>query len=140
MEALAKNRSLMQQAVEEAIRWEPPLLITSRRTACDTELQGVEIPEGSEVILCTGSANHDESRWDDAGEFDIFREQKPHIAFGVGVHMCIGMHLARMEMRVAVDRLLDRLPNLRLDPDGDDPHIHGQNFRSPTSLPVLFDV
>jgi cytochrome P450 len=50
------------------------------------------------------------------------------------------MHLARLEMRVAVNRLFDRLPNLRLDPNGDDPHIRGQVFRSPTSLPVLFDV
>ena len=58
-----------------------------------------------------------------------------------GPHMCLGMHLARMEMRVAVDRLLDRCPNLRLDPDAverDDSHIHGERFRSPTSLPVVF--
>jgi cytochrome P450 len=57
--------------------------------------------------------------------------------------MCLGMHLARMEMRAAVNRLLDRCPNLRLDPDAvarDDPHIHGETFRSPTSLPVLFDA
>lgn len=139
LEAVRRDRSLMAQAVEEVIRWEPPLLITSRRSTCETELHGVEIPAGSEVIVCTGSANHDETRWERADEFDIFREQKPHIGFGAGVHMCIGMHLARMEMRIAVERLLDRLPNLRLDPDGNDPHIHGQTFRSPTSLPVLFD-
>jgi cytochrome P450 len=54
------------------------------------------------------------------------------------VHMCLGMHLARLEMRVALERLLDRLPGLRLDPEGKDPHIRGQVFRSPTSLPVLF--
>jgi cytochrome P450 len=138
MEALRNDRSLMQQAIEEAIRWEPPLLITSRRTSCDTRLHGVDIPAEAELVVCTGSANHDETRWDRADDFDIFREQKPHIAFGAGVHMCIGMHLARMEMRVAVDRVLDRLPNLRLDPAADDPHIHGETFRSPTSLPVLF--
>ena len=59
--------------------------------------------------------------------------------WGHGVHVCLGMHLARLEMRTAINLLLDRLPNLRLDPDGDDPHIRGQVFRSPTSLPVLFD-
>ena len=70
--------------------------------------------------------------------FDIFRAPKPSISWGHGVHVCLGMHLARLEMRVALELLLDRLPNLRFDPEGDDPHIRGQVFRSPTSLPVLF--
>jgi cytochrome P450 len=139
LDALRADRSLMQQAVEEAIRWEPPLLLTQRRAVRDVEVSGVVIRAGAEVLVCTGSASHDESRWEHPERYDMFRPQQPHISFGVGPHMCLGMHLARMEMRVVVDRLLDRLPNLRLDPDGDDPHIHGQSFRSPTSLPVLFD-
>jgi len=138
MQALAADRSLMVQAVEEAIRWESPLLITNRRCMADTEIGGVAIPEGANVIAHLGSANHDEAHWDDAESFDIHREPKPQIAFGAGPHMCLGMHLARLELRVAVNRLLDRLPDLRLDPDGNDPHIHGERFRSPTSLPVLF--
>ena len=138
LDALRADRSLMPHAVEEAIRWESPLLITSRRATRDVELAGVEIPEGTAVIANIGSANHDESRWDHPEDFDIRREPQPQIAFGVGPHMCLGMHLARLELKVAVNRLLDRLPNLRLDPDGDDPHIHGERFRSPTSLPVLF--
>ncbi|MEY2418047.1 MAG: hypothetical protein QOG90_727, partial [Actinomycetota bacterium] len=138
LELLRDDRSLMQQAVEESIRWETPLLITNRRCMRETELNGVRIPEGADVIPHLGSANHDESRWDNAESFDITREPQPQIAFGVGPHMCLGMHLARLELKVAVNRLLDRLPNLRLDPDGDDPHIHGERFRSPTSLPVLF--
>ncbi|HUR78402.1 MAG TPA: cytochrome P450 [Acidimicrobiales bacterium] len=138
LEMLKADRSLMQHAVEEAIRWETPLLITSRRCLADTEIHGVNIPAGADVIPHLGSANHDESHWDNPEEFDITREPKPQIAFGVGPHMCIGMHLARLELKVAVNRLLDRLPNLRLDPHGDDPHIHGERFRSPTSLPVLF--
>ena len=85
-----------------------------------------------------GSANHDETRWDRPEVFDIFREQKPHAAFGFGPHMCLGMHLARMEMRVAVGAVLDRLPDVRLDPTVEDVHIHGERFRSPTALPVLF--
>jgi len=142
LEALRRDRSLMQQAVEEAVRWEVPLLITSRRAQRDVEIAGVTIPEGSEVVIQTGSANHDETRWERAEEFDIFREPLPHIAFGAGPHMCLGMHLARMEMRLTADRLIDRLPNLRLDPvqvEDHDAHIHGETFRSPTSLPVLFD-
>jgi len=141
LEALEADRSLMTQAVEETIRWESPLLITSRQCTRDTELAGVTIPAGGDVVVNLGSANHDETRWPDGDEFDIFREQKPHIAFGAGPHMCLGMHLARMEMATAVSRLLDRCPSLRLDPEAmerDDPHIHGEIFRSPTTLPVLF--
>ena len=141
LEALRADRSLMAQAVEEAIRWETPLLITSRCAAVDTELEGVTVPAGMHVVPNIGAANRDDTRWDDPDRYELFREQKPVVAFGLGPHMCLGMHLARLEMATAVGVLLDRLPNLRLDPDAverDDPHIHGQNFRSPTSLPVLF--
>jgi cytochrome P450 len=143
MEALRADRSLMQQAVEESIRWEPPLIITERRATRDVEIAGVTIPEGAEIVACTGSASHDDAHWERPDEFDIFRAPRPHVSFGVGPHMCLGMHLARMEMRVVVDRLFDRCQNLRLDPEAlerDDPHIHGETFRSPTSLPVVFDA
>ena len=136
--ALRDDRSLMTQAVEEAIRWESPLLITSRDSTVDSEVAGTVIPAGCQVVAHVGSANHDDARWDDPETFDIFREQKPHAAFGFGPHMCLGMHLARMEMRVAVGAVLDRLDDIRLDPDAEDVHIHGERFRSPTSLPVLF--
>ena len=141
--ALGADRSLMGQAIEETIRWESPLLITSRTSTRESEIAGVTIPEGANVVACVGSANHDPSRWDNPDEFDIFRPAVPHIAFGVGVHMCLGMHLARMEMAKAVNRLMDRCPNLRFDEEAferDDVHIHGENFRSPTTLPVLFDA
>jgi cytochrome P450 len=140
-EALKADRSLMTQTIEELIRWESPLTITSRQSTRDTEIAGVEIPAGADVVAAVGSANHDPTRWENADEFDIFRPAIPHISFGVGVHMCLGMHLARMEMAKAVERLIDRCPNLRLDEEAvarDDVHIHGENFRSPTSLPVLF--
>lgn len=136
--ALRDDRSLMTQAIEEAIRWESPLLITSRNSTVDAEVAGTLIPAGCQVVAHVGSANHDETRWDRPEAFDIFREQKPHAAFGFGPHMCLGMHLARMELRVAVSAVLDRLPDVRLDPAADDVHIHGERFRSPTSLPVLF--
>lgn len=138
LERLRRDRSLMTGAIEEAIRWETPLLITNRRATRDAVVAGVDIPAGANVIPNLGSANRDETKWDRSEEFDITREPKPQIAFGVGPHMCLGMHLARLELKVAVNRLLDRVPALRLDPEGDDPHIHGERFRSPTSLPVLF--
>jgi cytochrome P450 len=143
LDAVRADRSALTGAVEEAIRWEPPLLITSRVARHDTEIAGTEIPAGAQVIPNIGSANRDERRWDHAEEFDLFRTPQPVISFGVGPHMCLGMHLARMEMRAAVNRLLDRCHHLGLDPDAaarDDAHIHGETFRSPTSLPVRFDA
>jgi cytochrome P450 len=143
LDAVRNDRSLLPQAIEEALRFEPPLLINSRVAAEDTELAGVAIPAGSTVTPVLGSANRDPDAYHDAEEFNIFRDPKQHVSFGTGPHMCLGMHLARMETRVAIDALFDRLPNLRLDPDrveGDDPHIHGQIFRSPTALPVRWDV
>lgn len=142
LDALRADRSLMTQAIEESLRWETPLLLTMRSAASDTDVGGVTVPTGAEVHANLGSANRDETRWERAEEFDIFRDPTPHIAFGVGPHMCLGMHLARMEMASAVNRLLDRCPNLRPDPElweRDDVHIHGENFRSPTTLPVVFD-
>lgn len=142
LEAVRTDRALIPQAIEESIRWETPLLITSRRATVDTEIGGVSVAAGTQVVPNIGSANHDETRWDRADVFDIFREPKPHISFATGVHMCLGMHLARMEMRTALTVLFDRLPGLRFDPDrvaADDVHIHGEQFRSPTSLPVIWD-
>lgn len=139
LEAVRRDRSLVPQAIEEALRFETPLLNITRMATRDAELGGVFIPAGSTLLIMTASANRDENRHPDPDTFDVHRsDPQPHISFGVGPHVCLGMHLARMEMRVAVNRLLDRLPNLRLDPDGHDPHIRGQVFRSPTSLPVLF--
>jgi cytochrome P450 len=139
LDAVRCDRSLIPQAVEEAARWEAPLLTITRVATRDTELAGVSIPAGSSVMPMLGAANRDEDRYADPDRFDIYRTPKPHISWGHGVHMCLGMHLARLEMRVALNCLLDRLPNLRLDPEGHDPHIRGQVFRSPTSLPVLFE-
>jgi len=91
------------------------------------------------VIAHLGAANRDPSRWDDPDRFDLHREPKPHASFAFGPHTCLGMHLARMETRVALEVLLDRLPNLRLDPAAEAPRITGLGFRSPTALPVRFD-
>jgi cytochrome P450 len=138
-EALEHDRALIGQATEEGLRWEPPLTITARTCVKDTTLEGIGIPAGSAITACIGSANHDESRWEDPERFDIFRPQKPHIAFASGPHMCLGMHLARMETAVLINALLDRLPNLRLDPEAD-VQITGLIFRAPPTLPVLFDA
>jgi cytochrome P450 len=139
LDAIRADRGLVAQAIEEALRLETPLLNITRLATRDAEIGGVTIPAGSTVMLMLAAANRDEDRYPDPDRYDIFREgAKPHISFGHGPHACLGLHLARLEMRTALNLLLDRLPGLRLDPDGDDPHIRGQVFRSPTSLPVLF--
>ncbi|HVU73869.1 MAG TPA: cytochrome P450 [Mycobacteriales bacterium] len=139
LEEVRENRDLLPQTIEEALRLEPPLLFVMRTAIRDVEVAGVTIPGGAQVGVSMGAANRDPSRWDDPDVFDIHRPPVQHISFAAGPHLCLGTHLARMETTVAIERVLDRLPNLRLDPSVEDVHIHGLTFRSPTSLPVLFD-
>ncbi len=139
LEAVRRDRSLVPQAIEEGLRWETPLPGIQRTCVRDTEVCGIAIPARAVVMVSMASANHDETRYERPDEFDIFRPAKTHMAFAFGPHRCLGMHLARMESRVALEAVLDRLPNLRLDPEAKDPHISGELFRSPLALPVLFD-
>ncbi len=139
-EAIEQDRGLIPQAIEEGLRWEPPLTITGRTCVKDTVLEGVDIPAGASITACMGAANHDETRWEDPERFDIFRPAKSHLAFAYGPHMCLGLHLARMETTCLFQALFERLPDLRLDPDADDVHITGLVFRAPASLPVLFST
>jgi cytochrome P450 len=135
--AVQADHALIAPAIEEGLRFETPLTTVQRFTTEDTVLQGVTIPARSAVDLCIGSANRDQHRWPRSEHFDIFREQVPHISFAAGEHTCLGLHLARMETRVAVECLLNRVTGIELVTD-DDPHIYGQPFRSPTALPVTF--
>ena len=137
--AVRADRDLLAQAIEEGIRWETPLLNFMRETTCDVEFHGVNIPAGSTVAVNLGSANHDENRWDNPASFDIFRDRKPHIGFGHGAHVCLGMHLARLESTLFFNTLFDRLPGLRLDPDAPPPYAAGTFFRSPQHLKVIWD-
>jgi cytochrome P450 len=138
LDALLADRALMPAAIEEGIRWEAPLLLVSRGVVHATELEGVAIPAGSSMIVSLGAANRDANRWPDPDSFDIFRERKPHIGFAHGPHMCLGMHLARMETAVALNAVLDRLPDLRFDPDAPEAFISGQIFRAPPRLDVVW--
>ena len=137
--AVQGDRELVAPAIEEGLRYETPLTTVQRSANADTEVEGVPIPKGAVIDVCIGSANRDERRWERPEEFDIFRTHVPHISFAAGEHTCMGLHLARMETRVALEAILDRLTDIRLLTDGD-PHIHGQPFRSPTTLPVTFNA
>jgi cytochrome P450 len=138
-QAVQADHELISPAIEEGLRFETPLTTVQRYATEDTEVEGDELTVGSVIDVCIGSANRDERRWENSEEFDIFRKSVPHISFAAGEHTCMGLHLARMETRVAVECLLTRLTNIRLITD-DNPHISGQPFRSPTTIPVTFDA
>ena len=137
------DRSLIPAAIEEGLRVETPLTMVMRTATEDVEMGGKTIPAGAQVDICMGSANRDESRWPDADTFDIHRERHAHIAFAGGIHMCLGMHLARLETRVMLNSLLDRLDDLAFvadDGTGIESKIVGHTFRSPNKLPVTFSA
>jgi len=139
LDAVRDDRSLLRPAIEESLRWCPNDPVFSRYTATHVELGGVDIPAGSVVQVCLGAANRDPRRWSDPDEYDIGRAPLASLGFGGGPHVCIGQHVARAEMYTAIDALLTRLPNLRLDPDAEQPEIIGLYERGPTELNVLWD-
>lgn len=139
LEAVKADRSLIRAAIDEAVRLEPVSAFAAREVQQDVTLQGVAIPKGAAVSMVTGAANRDEAVFDDPDAFNIRRKPKPAFGFGFGVHMCIGMHIAKMEIEVAVNALFDLMPRLRLDPDQPPPKIAGVRFRGPAALHVRWD-
>ncbi len=140
LRAVRSRPGLIGAAVEEALRWEGPITAILRYAMCDTELEGFEIAAGTHVVVSLGAASRDGSRWERPDAFDLHRRSRPGLAFGWGTHRCLGMHLGKVEMEIALRTVLERLPGLRLDPDAADVHIAGDHFRSPRSLPVRFDA
>lgn len=138
LEAVKADRRLIPQAVQEGLRWEPPLVAFARTATRDTELYGVPLKAGAAVALVVGAANRDPERWENPNAFDIHRPPKPHIAFAQGAHTCLGMHLATLELETALATLLERLPGLRRDPAAPQPAITGGAFRTALALPVVF--
>lgn len=141
LDMVRQDRSLIPVAMEEGLRYETPLTMVMRTTTREIELGGKTIPAGAQIDMCMGSANRDETRWTDPNIFDIRRPRQGHIAFAGGIHMCLGMHLARLETRVMLNSLFDRVDGLRFVPDdgtGVESKIVGLVFRSPNKLPVTF--
>jgi cytochrome P450 len=138
MAQVAADRDLLPAVIEETLRWETSVTQVSRVATRDVDVAGCPIPAGSAVGVITGSANRDDARFEDPDEWRIDRPAAHHLAFGTGPHQCLGMHLARLELRVGLDSILTRLPGLRLDPDAPPPVIEGYAFRGPTTLPVVY--
>lgn len=140
LEAIRQDRSLVPQAIEEGLRWGTPLISVDRFANEDTVLAGTPIEKGAIVRVLISTANRDETIWPDPHKFDIFRPKKRHFAFGYGPHVCIGQHLARMELQETLATLFDRLPNVRLDPDAPLPVIRGLTFRGADAVNVKWDA
>jgi cytochrome P450 len=114
---LVEDRTLIPQAVDETLRFEPTGPHLARYVARDVEYYGTTVPEGSAMLLLVGSANRDERRYERPDEFDIHRTDGQHLTFGYGLHFCLGASLARLEGRVALDELLTRFPEWDVDYD-----------------------
>jgi len=135
-ERLRIDRSLLPTAVEEMLRWVTPIKNMARTATKDLDFHGEPIRKGQKVLLLYPSANRDEEQFPEAFRFDIERSPNDHVAFGLGTHFCLGASLARLELSVLFNRLLDRLPDLRLSVP-DEPALRRANFVSGyESMPV----
>jgi cytochrome P450 len=131
---------LVRDAIEEGLRWVSPIGTQTRRAVAETELGGTTLLAGANVGLLVSSANRDEDVWGETADaFDMFRPRRNHAAFGFGTHFCSGHHFSRLQMRIAVQRLFERLPGLRLDPERP-PELSGWEFRAPRHLHVTWDA
>jgi pulcherriminic acid synthase len=146
--AVRADRTLIPRAFAETLRYTPPVHMIMRQVAEDVLVSGGVIREGSTVTCLIGSANRDEERYADPDTFDIFRDDlnstnafsaaADHLAFALGRHFCVGALLAKTEVEVGVDQLLDAMPGVRLAP-GEVPVERGVFTRGPASVRVEFD-
>jgi cytochrome P450 family 142 subfamily A polypeptide 1 len=136
--ALLADPLRLPTAIEEMLRWVTPIKDMVRTTTRDVEIDGVHIPEESELMLLYPSANRDESVFDRAEVFDIARDPNPHVAFGFGSHFCLGNQLARIELRVMFEQLLARLPDLALAGPGPFSYRESNFISGIETLPVTF--
>ncbi len=112
---LARDRSLVPNAVEEVLRYEAPSPVQARYVMCEVEHHGQTVPQGAAIVLLNGSANRDERHFPDGQNFDIHRDIGRHLSFGYGIHLCLGAALARLEGRIALDEVLQRFPEWEVD-------------------------
>lgn len=136
-ERLLADRDLVPAAVEELLRWNAPAQAVPKRPKRDLEIGGRKLAAGASLWVLTGHANRDPSHWERPNEYDMTRPKLPHLAFSQGPHLCLGNQLARRELEVTLRRVLDRLPNLRLDERREAPVIHGIFSRSADRVDVV---
>ncbi len=135
---LQQNPALIPGLVEEAVRWTTPVKHFMRSAAADTELRGRRIAKGDWLMLCYLSGNRDEEVFEAPDQFRVDRDPNPHVGFGYGPHLCLGQHMAKMEMRILFEELLPRLKSVSL---AGEPTLTASNFVSgPKRLPVRFEM
>ena len=136
-EQCREDRSLVDAAVEESLRWRCTDPMMPRLCVEDYEVEGVMVPAGTNCILAFGAANHDPDIYERPGEYDIHRGKvAANMGFGFGPHRCLGIEVARQEMIVAINGLLDRFPNMILDPGKPKPEYRGLEHRGMTAVTV----
>ena len=133
------EREKVPDLIEEMLRFYPPVTLNQRIALQDTEVCGVSIPKGQQVFLNQLLANRDPEVYEDPETFNIDREKKPHLSFGFGPHICAGMHLSKLELKVGIDEILDRYSSLKWDPAYPKPIMQGCGLRSSSHLHVLLD-
>jgi cytochrome P450 len=133
------DRSFVPAMVEEVLRYESPVQLIFRRAARDVEVSGTTIPAGAVVFLLLGSANRDEEKFADPDRFDVLRNSRDHLAFGYGIHYCLGAELARLEAKVALESLLFECPAFSCAVDNI-PRVASILVRGPQWLPLVFGV
>lgn len=137
-ERLRSERDLLPRAFEEAVRLESPVQTFFRTTSRQIEIDGVKIGANEKVLMFLGAANHDPRRWANPDEFDISRDPSGHVGFGMGIHQCVGQHVARLEATAVLNALLDRVESFELDAP---PKRHLNNtLRGWQSIPVRVSV
>ena len=135
-ELLRQRPELIDSAVEEILRYVTPIICFRRTATVDTTLRGQAIRAGERVLMLYQSANRDEAVFRDPDTFDITRSPNPHLAFGIGAHFCLGANLARMELRVALEELVRRMPTLRVAAGCGPKRVASTLVRGIASLPV----
>jgi cytochrome P450 len=133
---LVEDPSLIPNAIEEMLRWETPVMGIARVAVQDTEVAGCPVNAGDQMMIMIGSANTDESEYPDGEVVRWDRDVNPHIAFGGGIHRCLGSHLARMELRVALREWHKRIPDYEVEPG----HtlVYTSGIRSIDHFPMRF--
>lgn len=140
-DTLVKDQSLIPAAVDEVLRYAPSIVAWRRKALSDATIGNVSVPKGSNILLLLGSANRDETVFADPQKFDIERKDaRKHLAFGYGIHTCVGQQLAKIEFGIALDELLRRLPNLRLKANQTFEYARNSSFRVPTGLHVEWNA
>jgi cytochrome P450 len=140
-EAIVADPAKIPAAIEEILRFSPSIVAWRRRATRDAEIGGVKIPENANILLLIGAANHDETVFEDAESFDIARKNaRSHMAFGYGIHACLGQQLAKLEFTIALEELTRRLPGMRLKQGQKFEFVPNLSFRVPAALEVEWQV